>query len=167
MDRGKKSELKKFSETSKVGISIKNPKYVFIFLSDTHILQSILVYEIIRLSKLQSRSFVSNFKRYLHCCTLHVLLQIQLPILAFLPESDVKKVHSHLQTWHIHSSNIRPIYTSLGTNTKILNFEHSEHWMSEHRTFRTSHFGPKSNFEHVEHHKKPNSSRTSNCKFQD
>ena len=27
--------------------------------------------------------------------------------------------------------------------------------MSEHRTFRTSHFGPKLNFEHVEHHKNP------------
>ena len=57
--------------------------------------------------------------------------------------------------------------TSLGTNTKIPNFEHSEHWMSEHRTFRTSHFGPKSNFEHVVHHKKPNSLWTSKCKFQD
>ena len=52
--------------------------------------------------------------------------------------------------------------SSLGTNTKILNFEHSEH-----STFQTSHFGPKSNFEHVEHHKNPNSLRTSNCKFQD
>ena len=38
-------------------------------------------------------------------------------------------------------------------NTKILNFKHTEHWLSKHRTFRTSHFGPKSNFEHVEHHK--------------
>ena len=28
-------------------------------------------------------------------------------------------------------------FFSLGTNTKILNFEHSEHWMSEHRTFLT------------------------------
>ena len=44
------------------------------------------------------------------------------------------------------------IMYSLGTNTKIPNFEH---WMSEHRTFWTSHFGPKSNFEHVEHHKNP------------
>ena len=52
-------------------------------------------------------------------------------------------------------------------NTKILNFEHSEHWMSKYRTFRTSHFGPKLNFKHVEHHKKPNSSLTSNCSFQD
>ena len=59
------------------------------------------------------------------------------------------------------------VVSSLGRNTKILNFEHSKHWMSEHRTFRTSHFGPKLNFEHVEHHKKPNSSRTSNCMFQD
>ena len=42
---------------------------------------------------------------------------------------------------------------SLGMNTKIPNFEHSEHWMSKHRTFQTSHFGPKSNFEHVEHYK--------------
>ena len=32
------------------------------------------------------------------------------------------------------------------------------------RTFRTSHFGPKSNFEH---HKKPNSSGTLNCSFQE
>ena len=39
-------------------------------------------------------------------------------------------------------------------NTKIPNFEHSEHWMFEHRTFQTSHFGPKPNFKHVEHHKK-------------
>ena len=59
------------------------------------------------------------------------------------------------------------VVSSLGRNTKILNFEHSKHWMSEHRTFRTSHFGPESNFEHVEHHKIPNSSWTSNCMFQD
>ena len=58
-------------------------------------------------------------------------------------------------------------HSSLGMNTKIPNFEHSEHWMSKHWTFRTSHYFPKSNFEHVEHRKKPNSSRTSNCKFQD
>ena len=57
--------------------------------------------------------------------------------------------------------------SSLGTNTKIPNFKHSEHWMSEHRTFQTSHFGPESNFEYVEHHKKPNSLWTSNCLFQD
>ena len=31
--------------------------------------------------------------------------------------------------------------------SKILNFEHSEHWMSEHRTFWTSLFGPKLNIE--------------------
>ena len=54
--------------------------------------------------------------------------------------------------------------SSLGTNTKILNFKHSKHWMSKHRTFWTSHFDPKWNFEH---HKKLNSSRTSNCMFQD
>ena len=52
-------------------------------------------------------------------------------------------------------------------NTKIPNFKHSEHWMSEHRNLWTSHFGPISNFEHVEHHKKLNSSQTSNCSFQD
>ena len=56
---------------------------------------------------------------------------------------------------------------SLGTNAKIPNFEHYEHWMSEHWTFRTSHVGPKSNFKHVKHHKKLNSLRTSNCMFQD
>ena len=39
---------------------------------------------------------------------------------------------------------------SPGMNTK----KNFEHWMSEHRTFWTSHFGPKSNFKHVEHHKK-------------
>ena len=44
--------------------------------------------------------------------------------------------------------------SSLWMNTKIPNFEHSEHWMSKHRTFWTSQFGPKSNFEHVEHHQK-------------
>ena len=38
---------------------------------------------------------------------------------------------------------------------------------STHRTFQTSHFGPKSNFKHVKHHKKLNSSQTSNCMFQD
>ena len=48
---------------------------------------------------------------------------------------------------------------SLRTNTKIPNFEQSQHWMSEHRTFWTSHFGPKLNFKHVEHHKKLKSSR--------
>ena len=67
-------------------------------------------------------------------------------------------------------SSISPkIYASfsLGTNTKILNVEHSKHCMSKHRTFWTSHFGPKLNFEHDEHHKKLNSSRTSNCMFQD
>ena len=59
------------------------------------------------------------------------------------------------------------VLLSLGMNTKILNLELTEHGMSEHQTFQTSHFGPKSIFEHVEHHKKLNSSQTSNCMFQD
>ena len=59
------------------------------------------------------------------------------------------------------------VQSSLGTNTKIPNLEHYEHNKSEHRTFWTSHFGPKSYFEYVKHHKKLNSLRTSNCLFQD
>ena len=38
---------------------------------------------------------------------------------------------------------------------------------SNFKLFQTSHFGPKSNFQHVEHHKKQNSSQTSNCLLQD
>ena len=68
----------------------------------------------------------------------------------------------------LRTSNIKVnILNSLGTNTKIPNFECSKHWKSKHQTFRTSHFGPKSNFKHVKHHIKLNSSRTSNHKFQD
>ena len=110
-------------------------------------------------------------KIWIQCRIWHILSAVK-QILDFIPNGQnswyifIFISTASQQQWVLLQFTV-DLITSLGTNSKIPNFEYSEHWMSEHWTFWTSHFGPKLNFKHVEHHKKLKSSRTSNCKFQD
>ena len=59
------------------------------------------------------------------------------------------------------------VEASLGTNTKIPNFEHSEHWMSEHQIPEHHILAQNRTLNMSKITKNRTVSRTSNCKFQD